>query len=141
MAAWIQQGFRLDMALAVAFEVAILRMNRADSQAERGAAIRFNHRLWRVAGQLAPTAPLAEDRNGLVDAAATVHGLTQDDAAALNARFARVLAGRAATQGALRQILADWRNARTIAPEAEFGDWLVTRLEGFMAQQYSAWAA
>lgn len=141
MAAWIQQGFRLDMALAVAFEVAILRMNRAENGAERGEALRFNHRLWRVAGQLAHTAPLAEDRNGLSDAAAMVHGLNQDDAAALNAQFARALAGRAATQGALRQILTDWRSARATAPDAEFGDWLVSKLEGFVNAQYTAWAA
>ncbi|MBC7906654.1 MAG: hypothetical protein H7Y60_07905 [Rhodospirillaceae bacterium] len=141
MAAWIQQGFRLDMALAVAFEVAILRMNRAENVAERAEAVQFNHRLWWVAGQLAPTAPLAEDRKGLADAAAMVDRLTQDDAAALNASFARMLAGRAATQGALRQILAEWRAARDAAADAEFGEWLTTRLEGFAAPHFTALAA
>lgn len=141
MAAWIQQGFRLDIALAVVFEVAILHMNRAESPAQQNDAIQFNRRLWRVAAQLAPTAPLGEDRDGLAEAAARVSYLPQDEIIALNGRFARMLAGRAATQGALRQILGDWRAARSAAPEEEFGIWLLTRLEALVVPDYPALAA
>lgn len=141
MTAWIQQGFRLDIALAVAFEVATQYMQRAECPAEHRLAALFNGSLWRVAGKLAATAPLAEDRDGLARAATTMARLSVDEAVAVNTRFARVLAGRAATQGTLRQIMAEWRAARDGAPEAEFGQWLVARLDGYASAPVTALAA
>lgn len=135
MAAWTQEGLRLDIAVAVALEVAVLNLKRADGPAARTAAMQFNQRLWRAIGAVAPTAPVAEDRSALADACAQVAGtrMNADDLIALNVGFARTLAGRAATGGALRHILDDWRAARPAA-QTEFGPWLVTRLERLAPQ-------
>lgn len=134
MAAWFEQDMRLDIAIAVSLEVAALRMNRAETPAERASAISFNRRLWYVAAALAPSAPVLEDRNGLIETAelVTSGALGSDETAALNIAFSRRLAGRAATGGALRQILADWRAFRAFSPRAEFGLWLVERMETFL---------
>ncbi len=131
MAAWAQAGLRLDIAIAVALEVAVLDMKRAETSAQRAAAIQFNRRLWSAVAAIAPTSPLAEDRDGLADAAVLVAGgrMSADDQIALDSGFARALAGRAATGGALRHILTEWRGAR-FSTESEFGPWLVARLEG-----------
>jgi hypothetical protein len=136
MAAWMQAGLRLDIAIAVALEVAVLDMKRAENAAQSAAALDFNSRLWRAVACLASTAPLAEDRDGLADAAALVAGgrMNIDDQIALDTGFARTLAGRAATGGALRQILAEWRGARA-STDTEFGPWLVARLEGLAPPQ------
>lgn len=131
MTAWLQDDMRLDIAIAVALEVSVLRLNRADTERERAEAEAFNRRLWQSAAALAPTAPIAEDRDGLSGAAGRVASgrLSCDEVSALNIAFARRLAGRAATGGALRHILAEWRVFRVAAPGAEFGSWLVRRLE------------
>lgn len=143
MTAWVQQGVRLDIGLAVALEVAVLRLRRAQSAAERRDAVAFNLDLWQVAGTLAPTSPVAADRDGLAAAAATVAAgrMTVDELAEINVRFAHTLAGRAATEGGLRHILGEWHVARRAAPERDFGGWLLGRLDGFAAPRPFALAA
>lgn len=142
MAAWKQQDMRLDIAIAVTLEVAALRLGRSGTACERDEARAFNHRLWRGVALLAPTAPVSEDRRDLSAAAGRVEAghLSGNELAALNIAFAGRLAGRAATGGALRRILAEWRECRAHRPDLEFGLWLVRRLESLAAPDL-AWAA
>lgn len=137
MAAWINQGIRIDVALAVVMEVAVLQLHRAEGADDRAAAFGFNRDLWRVVGDLAPTSPLAEDRSALAGAANLVAGGGQgaEQQIELNRRFARLLAGRAATDGALGHILTAWRNARNGGATLEFGPWLLQQLSGFVRVQ------
>lgn len=143
MTAWTNHGIRLDIALAVVLEVSVLELSRADSDDQRRRAVAFNCRLWQVAAALAPTAPLAEDRAALQNTAAMVAGGARDMAqmAELNRRFARLLAGRAATDGALGQILDRWRAARRDGTDLEFGPWLLELLDGFAAARHHSLAA
>ncbi|MCR6630580.1 MAG: hypothetical protein NVV74_11305 [Magnetospirillum sp.] len=135
MSAWTQYGLRLDIALAVVMEVAVLRLHRAETAAEQAEAVSFNHDLWRVASSLAPSAPVAEDRDALSVAAHLVAagGKTAEQLMEINRRFARLLAGRAATDGALGHILDRWRAARHSGADMEFGPWLLGLLTGFPA--------
>lgn len=143
MAAWMKYGVRLDIALAVVMEVAVLELNSAETEAERCVALAFNDRLWRVAQGLAPEAPLVEDRVALRNTAALVlaGGRRVDQLAELNRCFARLLAGRAATDGALGQILDRWRAARRDGTDLEFGPWLLEMLAGFVSGSAHALAA
>lgn len=145
MAAWTREGVRLDIALAVVMEVAVLQLDRADSADERDAAVAFNARLWQVVGDLADDAPVAEDRVALRNTAALIvaGGRRLDQLIELNRCFARLLAGRAATDGALGLIMARWRTARQDGAASEFGPWLVDLLGGFAArcQHHPALAA
>jgi hypothetical protein len=137
MTAWTAQGIRLDIALAVVMEVAVLQMNRAHSADERNDALAFNEELWNVAGRLAPAAPVAEDRDALVAAARVVKagGKGIEQLAEINRRFAGLLAGRAATDGALGHILDRWRAARRDGVGQEFGPWLLTLLNRFVGYE------
>lgn len=131
MTAWIRQGMRLDVELAVALEVATLRLTQAVTGAERAAALTFNRTLWRSIHNLAATAPDMSDRDGLLAGAATV--ASADDPARVadcNTAHARILAAKSATQGGLKRMIEDWRHHRAQQPEAEFGHWLLSRMDG-----------
>lgn len=143
MAAWTQQGLRVDIALAVVMEVAVLQLDRAETEAARAEAIAFNGQLWRVVADLAAYAPLAEDRVALSNTAALIiaGGRRVDQLIELDRCFARLLAGRAATAGALGQILDRWRAARRAGTRLEFGPWLLDLLDGFTARTSQALAA
>lgn len=143
MAAWTNHGVRLDIALAVVMEVAVLHLNRAETEVERHQAVTFNNQLWRVVAALAPTAPLAEDRTALSSTAALIAagGRRIDQLIELDRCFARLLAGRAATDGALGVILDRWRAARRAGTDLEFGPWLLEVLDGFAAAGTQSLAA
>ncbi|HTH16448.1 MAG TPA: hypothetical protein VL974_07330 [Magnetospirillum sp.] len=142
MAAWINQGIRIDVALAVVMEVAVLQLNRAESVDDRKAAISFNNSLWQVVGDIASTSPVNDDRSALAGAASLVgKGLDVEQVTELNRRFARLLAGRAATDGALGQILGKWRTAQAEGGMLEFGPWLLQLLGGFIRVKAQALAA
>lgn len=143
MAAWTKYGVRLDIALAVVMEVAVLELSRAETEAARAVATAFNAELWRVVDDLAPQAPLAEDRVALRNTAAVVlaGGRRLDQLAELNRCFARLLAGRAATDGGLSHILDRWRAARRGGTDQEFGPWLLDLMAGFVASETQALAA
>lgn len=136
MKAWTKQGVRLDIAFAVVMEVSVLQLDRAEGEPARKDAMEFNSRLWRVMAELAPTAPLAEDRAALANTAKVIAagGRRVDQLIELNRCFARLLAGRAATDGALGHILDRWRAARRAGTDLEFGPWLLELLDGFTAQ-------
>lgn len=136
MSGWMKQGVRLDIALAVVMEVSVLQLSRAEIEAARRKAVDFNDRLWRVVSDLAPSSPLADDRTALRNTAAliTAGGCRLDQLVELNRSFARLLAGRAATDGALGHILDRWRAARRAGTDLEFGPWLLELLDGFTAQ-------
>lgn len=135
MAGWTNQGIRLDIAFAVVMEVSVLQLTRAESEAAQRDAVAFNDRLWRVVDALAPTAPLVEDRVALHNTAAVIAagGRRMDQLVELNRCFARLLAGRAATDGALGHILDRWRAARRAGTDLEFGPWLLELMDGFTA--------
>lgn len=143
MAAWTRQGIRLDIALAVVMEISVLQLGRAESQRQYDEAVVFNDRLWRVIGDLAPDAPVAEDRVALANTSAVIlaGGRRPDQLIELNRCFARLLAGRAATAGSLGQILDSWRAAQRAGTTLEFGPWLLEVLDGFAAPQSHALAA
>lgn len=137
MTAWTAQGIRLDIALAVVMEVAVLQMNRAATAPDRDNALAFNEELWQVAARLAPAAPVPEDRDALVAAGriVTSGGKGIEQLAEINRRFAGLLAGRAATDGALGNILERWRAARRDGTDLEFGPWLLTQLARFVSDE------
>lgn len=143
MAAWSQYGVRIDIALAVVMEVAVLHLSRAETDAAKADGVAFNDALWRVVDALAPGAPLAEDRVALHNAAAVIlaGGRRLDQLVELNRCFARLLAGRAATDGALGHILDRWRAARRAGTDLEFGPWLLELLDGFACDGAQALAA
>lgn len=143
MAAWMQNGVRLDIALAVVMEVSVLQLDRAHGAVQREQAITFNDYLWRVVADLAPDAPLAEDSVALRNTAAVIAagGRRIDQLIELNRCFARLLAGRAATDGALGSILDRWRAARRAGTTLEFGPWLLEMLDGFAAPRGQSLAA
>lgn len=143
MAAWTQDGVRLDIALAVVMEVSVLHLSRAEGADEQAEAVTFNSRLWRVAGDLAATTPVAEDGIALRNTAALIAagGRRMDQLIELNRCFARLLAGRAATDGGLGDILERWRAARRAGTTLEFGPWLLELLDGFAARNTQSLAA
>lgn len=130
MVAWQRDGIRIDVELAVALEVGMACVARAENPAEAVAAQMFNRDLWRVIGFLAQTAPVPSDRQELLAQSARVVAGADVDFAQVNRRFAGILAGRAATQGSLRQMLEAWRGYGSSHGQADFGTWLVERLEG-----------
>lgn len=143
MAAWTQYGVRLDIALAVVMEVSVLQLDRAENVESRKQAVSFNEYLWRVVADLAPGAPLAEDRVALANTAAVIAagGRSIEQLVELNRCFARLLAGRAATAGALGQILDRWRAAQRAGTTLEFGPWLLDLLDGFTVSASHSLAA
>lgn len=133
MTAWVANGSRLDVELAVALEIAALRIGRAATSAERDEALAYNLRLWRAIRQLAAGAPEVEDREGLVATARLAEGESDGGLlAGRNIAHAHALAGRAATQGALRCLLEQWGRHRRTAPAAEFSRWLLDRMDCFV---------
>ncbi|HLO76028.1 MAG TPA: hypothetical protein VK196_06180 [Magnetospirillum sp.] len=143
MPAWNVQGIRVDIALSVVMEISVLQLNRAENGTECREAIAFNAELWRVAEALAPSAPLPEDRTALAATAKLIlaGGRRIDQLSELNRCFARLLAGRAATAGALGQILDRWRAARRAGTQQEFGPWLVDLLDSFTQMGVQSLAA
>lgn len=131
MAAWTRRGMRLDIEVAVALELGKARMDKAASGFEREQALAFNRQLWAAIGDLAVTLPAAEGGAGLIAAARAVAAGTLDPVGliTLNVRQASLLAGRAATQGALKRLLEDWHAHRRADNAAEFGLWLLGRIE------------
>lgn len=132
MTAWTSNGERLDIELAVALEIATQRLSTAETAAEHAAALLFNRLLWQTIRRVAATAPLLEDREALLSAAHAIDDLAGADETALgavNRRHARTLAGRAATNGALGRILAAWNLYRAEDADAEFGSWLLERMD------------
>lgn len=128
MQAWILAGVRVDIELAVAFEVGVLELSRADTAAELDLAVAFNRDLWRLVGSIAATTPDPDDRAQLSAAAGRlVEGWSADFVEA-NRRFARLLAGRVSSAGTLRGLMEEWRGFRALEPRAEFGAWLLGRM-------------
>lgn len=138
MAAWLRNGIRIDVELAVALEVGMACVDRAENAAERAAAQMFNRDLWRVIGGLAETAPIASDRQDLLRQAAVVAAGDKTDFAQVNRHFAGILAGRAATQGSLRHMLDAWRGYGRTNQQADFGSWLLDRLDGASVESRAA---
>lgn len=130
MMAWQRDGIRIDVELAVALEVGMACVDRAENATEAAAAQMFNRDLWRLIGFLADSAPVPADRNELLAQSARVAAGEAVDFAQVNRRFAGILAGRAATQGSLRHMLEAWRCYTRGHGKADFGSWLVERLEG-----------
>lgn len=127
MSQWVRFGIRVDIELSVALEVGSSLMEKAEGGGDRAAAIDFNQRLWNVVSRLAPTSPIAEDARALAQAAERIR--RGDDIARVNIDHARILAGRAATQGSLRSLLADWKTFRQTHKGADFAQWILDRME------------
>lgn len=135
MTAWIENDCRVDIELAVALEVGVLCLVQAGpQQTAKTRALEVNRRLWRAIGAMAAKAPMAEDRQALTQTAQRVtagQGIESGELVILNTRHAGQLAGRAATQGALGHLMADWRAYRLRHRGAVFVTWIVERVEAF----------
>jgi hypothetical protein len=132
MNAVIKQGVRLDVDLAVALEVATLLINKAAGSAECDNALAFNHRLWRIVRILALNVPeIVPDRDALLASATSADLSGPVQLVALNVEHSRRLAVHAATQGALKTLLEDWHAYRRQTKNAQFGSWLLDRMEAY----------
>lgn len=123
-------GKCVNVGLAVALEIGKLRLDQAASARERIAALEFNQALWRGIRRLVANGCDRSDCGSLLRAAEAVDAAWSDSAAigSLNVEYARILAGRSGTQGALKQLLAEWIEHRRSAPKAEFANWLLSSL-------------
>lgn len=128
MQAWTLAGIRVDIELAVALEVGVLELSRADTAAELDLAIAFNRDLWRLVGSIAVTAPRADDRSQLGAAAVRLADGWPADFTEANRRFAGLLAGRVSSAGTLRGLMDEWRGVRMAQPDLQFGAWLLGRM-------------
>jgi hypothetical protein len=128
MQTWTLAGIRVDIELAVALEVAVLELARAETVAEHDQAMAFNRDLWRLVGSLATTAPNSEDCVELRATADRMVGGGAADFTDINRHFARLLAGRVTSAGSLRVLMNEWRAFRAAQPQAEFGAWLLGRM-------------
>jgi hypothetical protein len=130
MTAILTQAERVDIELAVAMEIGNVRLERAVGTAAREAAVAYNVDLWRSIGHLAATMPLGEEGDALEASAALVTSRPSADLVAeRNRAHARALAGRIGTHGSLRRLLDQWRDHLGGAPKADFGRWLLERLD------------
>lgn len=128
---------RLDVDLAVALEVAAVRLVTARTPAQLDAAIRATLRLWRAVRALAARCPSLNDREVVAETAEHVAVLLVAEArpcpdprdiafvAGRGMSLARDLAGGAAATGARDALLAEW----SASSRQPFADWLLTRLE------------
>ncbi|OJX79362.1 hypothetical protein [Magnetospirillum sp. 64-120] len=119
----------IDVELAVALEVGLTRVERAEQLGGMADALVFNRELWRVVGFLADGAKLQRCREELRDTALAVAQGKIDHFALINRRFAGLFAAQPEAYGAMGAMLADWRTFRRNAPKAEFSQWLLDRLE------------
>lgn len=129
MTLWIRRGLRLDIELAVALEFGSVRLTRAHNDIERQKAVNFNKSLWSVIGRLVASAPEVDYRDALRDGARAAAGDAPEALVARNGRIAQALAAKAATNGALSRLLDDWRAHRGRDLHADFGEWLLERME------------
>lgn len=128
MQTWTLAGIRVDIELAVALEVAVIELARAENAAEQEQAMAFNRALWRLIGGLAVTASVVEDCAELRATAARMVEGRGADFSETNRRFARLLAGRVTCAGSLRGLMDEWRAFRANQPGVQFGAWLLGRM-------------
>lgn len=132
MKAWINKGARLDIELSVALEVGAEQALRAAGAAERKAAAEFNLVLWQSIRALAASAPNIEDREALETCAEGIirsGGRDFEAVVRCNRAHAGRLAGRAASNGALKAMIEEWTRFRHHRHDALFADWLIERLD------------
>jgi len=119
----------IDVELAVALEVGLTRVERAEQLGGMADALAFNRELWRVVGFLAEGSKLQRCRTELHDTALAVAQGKIEHFALINRRFAGLFAAQPEAYGAMGAMLSDWRNFRRTTPKAEFSHWLLDRLE------------
>jgi hypothetical protein len=140
-ALWSRPGNRLDLELAVAFELAALHLTRAHSPRQLDQAISFNLHLWRTVRRLVPVRPELCEREMLSDTADHVATMLVVDAspcpdprdlafiAGRNTALARDLAGRAVTERMLAELLEAWNAADPRG--RRFERWLTERIGAY----------
>lgn len=119
----------IDVELAVALEVGLTRVERAEQFGGMAEALAFNRELWRVVGFLAQGAKLQRCRDELRDTALAVAQGRVEHFALINRRFAGLFAAQPEAYGAMGAMLTDWRAFRRVSAKAEFSQWLLGRLE------------
>ncbi|MCA1908594.1 MAG: hypothetical protein LDL39_09555 [Magnetospirillum sp.] len=127
----------IDVELAVALEVGLTRVERAEQLGGMAEALAFNRELWRVVGFLAEGTKLQRCRTELHDTALAVAQGKIEHFALVNRRFAGLFAAQPESYGAMGAMLADWRSFRRAEPRAEFSQWLLNRLERQIENQVS----
>ena len=128
----------LDVELAVALEVGLTRLERAEQLGGMVEAAAFNRDLWRVICFLANGSQLVRHRDDLrLQSLAVAEGRC-DDFAVINRRFAGLFAAQSAAYGAMSVMLNDWRAHRRAHAGAEFSQWLLERLDGQICRAQAA---
>lgn len=134
-AVWMRPGNRLDVELAVALDMGARLLTRARSPRQLDQAISYNLRLWRSVRRLAEFHSVLIEREILADAADHVAVMLVVDSspcpdprditfiAGRNIAVARDLAGLAASQRGLAEMLGDWSGAGRLET------WLLERIE------------
>ncbi|MDA8231555.1 MAG: hypothetical protein M0006_09475 [Magnetospirillum sp.] len=134
MTVWTARGSRLDIEVAVALEIATLRLKSAERQCERQDALAYSAQLWRIISRFASMAPVGELGERLMASADIIAGSIDPDVFVRhNTAHAQMLGGRAATNGALRRLLDDWNRHRGATMGADFASWILDRLDDRVA--------
>lgn len=128
----------IDVELAVALEVGLTRVERAEQLGGMAEAEAYNRDLWRVIGFLADGPLLTRDRDELRAYALAVAEGRADDFVLLNRRFAGLFAAQPEAYGAMGAMLGDWRAYRRVHTHAEFSQWLLQRLDSQIGQAKAA---
>jgi hypothetical protein len=122
----------VSMDLAVALEVASLRMRQARSAEELAGATSFNRQLWQTVRRLADSAADAEARRVMLHHAADADACAVGDRTAAtrcNRTLAGLLVGRWSGSGALSDLLDAWNRDRRSGRSSCFEGWLLSRLD------------
>lgn len=128
----------LDVELAVALEVGLTRLERAEQLGGLAQAQGYNRDLWRVIGELAAAGKVERLRDELRQQAVAVSQGRGGDFVAINRRFAGLFAAQSAAYGAMSVMLNDWRLYRRNQGTLEFSLWLLQRLDAQIERRQAA---
>ncbi|MBR9970195.1 hypothetical protein [Magnetospirillum sulfuroxidans] len=133
-----QDNVCVDVELAVALEVGLTRLERAEQLGGMAEALAYNQDLWRVIGYLASGAAVVRNRDELrVQSLAVAEGRCREFVT-INRRFAGLFAAQSAAYGVMSVMLNAWRQHRRSHEKAEFSQWLLDRLDGQICRTQAA---
>lgn len=128
----------VDVEVAVALEVGLTRLERAEQLGGMAEALTYNRELWRVIGFLADGPELVRHREELRRQSLAVAQGQSSDFIALNRRFAGIFAAQSAAYGVMSVMLNAWRQHRRNHAKAEFSQWLLERLDAHICRAQAA---
>lgn len=133
-----QKNLCVDVELAVALEVGLTRLERAEQLGGMAEALAYNQDLWRVIGFLAAGPAVVRNRDELqAQSLAVAEGRCRDFLTA-NRRFAGLFAAQSAAYGVMSVMLNAWRQHRRSHEKSEFSQWLLERLDSQICRTQAA---